>query len=280
MVYRQRGERVLLDRFDNLAFPLHVIKDILVKAAALPVNYQPSDITDTSEYIESRMPAIRSQLGDPGSALPSIESSKRRLESLLGTINRYAVAIGEIINSIELSELEPTMLRAIMSTVAYELTQLAHRFQGAPLSLDDDRLEFFFAAPSFITKVDLALDFAAAARAMLRAISRELTARGEISLKWRIALEGGDATADRRGHVDIGTSVSLSGQPMLAARAFIRLGGERKILVGPRLQRSAHTYWRNLLEDAGIDLPPELRPLYEHQDRIMALTNVPAKVPT
>jgi hypothetical protein len=167
------GRWRLIDRFTNLVFDEETaLRQLAELMQGMPLGYEPARIGDQDAWVLGRAEAIAALLD--GEGCPSVPASRSHDELLagVGTDRAFAIATVVVRNTMELASASTEHAARINATLGHELALAADLHCGNLWNATALSYSFFFAAPSLISKVDLALGFATTVRDLVpRSIS-------------------------------------------------------------------------------------------------------------
>lgn len=259
----ENGLDVLYDKFDNILFPKHIVKQFAESLLKHPINYEPQKIGDTAQYVKSRLTAVMTALNGDQPPPTFADPSDEFLLSLAADKLEFVILSLDIVGSTAMATSMPTMkYTRILQTALREISELVPLFNGHVLKYTGDGIIAYFPAPSFITKNDLALDCALSLCYLVKeGLNPTLLSCGYTPINIRIGLDSGEAavvvigSSATKQHKDIlGSVISLACK--IQARAPI--GG---IALGDVTMRNLHTRWRMMCNE--MDMGPE----WDYADR-------------
>ncbi len=258
-----QGRWCLVDRFSKLIFDEeNALRQMAELMQGMPMGYEPSGIDDQEAWVLGRSEAIAALLD--GEGRPSAPASRSHDELLadVGIDRAFAIATVVMCNAVEVAAASAAHAASVHATLAHELALAADLHRGNLWSASASSYSFFFAAPSLITKVDLALAFATTARDLVRVAGRVLHARTLPEVAVGIGVEAGVAVSHVSGLNEHHAEVDLVGVVVAASHELARVAGPDDILVGPRGAQLAHTTWQSMLTpldpQPGLKLPDGL----------------------
>jgi len=252
-----RGKRLLYDKFDKVFFDEDVLRQFAEALQGCPLNYEPQTIGNAEEYVRARRPRIESFL--KGNQPPRVFSdpSEQFLRSLEADRNEFIILSLDLVGSTKLATTLPEEeYSRVIQAVLFEIAEVIPHFHGHVLKYTGDGIIAYFAAPSFISKNDLALDCALTLwRLAHEGLNPVLSDLGYQPIDLRIGLDSGDAAIVAIGspttkqHKDIiGAVVSLA----CKIQSVAAVGG---IALGDTTVRNLHTGWRQFCRE--MDLPSD-----------------------
>lgn len=252
-----KGETCLYDKLDNVYIPPSCMESLVQQMEGSPLFFQPRKLNDIGEYIESRQTAIIEML-EGESGLPTFsDPSEEFLRSL--EINKLAFVILSIdlVGSTRMSlEIDADSFARLISTVIYEISDIAPLFHGYILKYTGDGLIAYYPEPSFITMCDAGLYSALVMRALLlQGLNPILDQQGLPPVDFRIGLDAGDACVVVMGSSNAKQHMDVIGQVINIATKIQAQAQPGEICLGDTLERNLHVTWRQLLEP--IELPSD-----------------------
>ena len=249
------GELGLYDKLDNVFFPEQVFVEGFNKLAGKPIYFQPQMLGDAKTYIKSRQPHIMNMLEGHESPPTFKDESAEFLQSLVVNNLEFVIISLDIVSSTKLAtSTDPKTYARLIHTVLYELSEVVPKFHGHVLKYTGDGLIAYFAAPSFISKNDLAIDCALTLRGLVYdALNPIFDKQGFSTIDIKIGMDAGEAHIETIGspatkqHKDIiGAVVNLAAKIQSVAKP-----GE--IYMGDTTLRNLHTKWRQLCEPVNLE---------------------------
>lgn len=243
----------IFDRFDNLHISREAFERTLREQSALPIFHEPTRITDWPQYLFDRMPAIYAMLSEALPQDPLVAATEKTLRNKLGQTDLFSIVRFKITNSLQLStELGDLRFVGLERAFAYEAAQVAAAHHGEPLDLTLAGMTFFFPAPSYITKADLAASFLRVMDGLVMTFSALLAQLGVAALSYRSGLESGEARVESLGHPDVDARIELLGRTRTVADILCDLANDGEARVGPKAAAALHVSWRKLLEELPV----------------------------
>jgi class 3 adenylate cyclase len=252
------GKSYLYDRFDKLIISEIVFRKMLEQSVGLPMYFQPQTAGDAREYVAGRRDSVKRILAGEGPSEPVFDDKSSEYLSALGEVtNEFVFMVVDIVGSTKLSErLNQTEYVRLISAVLNELSLLTTKFNGHVLKYTGDGLISYFAAPSFNSKNDLAIDCALTSRLLVTSVlNPALRERNLEPISIRIGIEAGEAAVVTLGSAETKRQKDLIGAVVnLAAKVQAR-AASGEIYIGEIAARSMHTGWRQHLKpvDLGRD---------------------------
>ena len=199
---KRQGVTWLIDRFDGNAFEeKKLMSQLAGSLPGRPIYYQPSEIDDPLEYVRGRRQAIEALLDD---ASLEVDQGGPGIDELLrcaGQVHRMVVVRFAVGNYAELAQtLQPAQLAGIQRALTHELQQVSLCYRGRCWRSGIDGASFYFLAPSYITKADLALGFSETAACLVLMLNQILSQRRLPTVQWRFAIESGDTKSENFGN--------------------------------------------------------------------------------
>jgi class 3 adenylate cyclase len=248
------GERLLFDRYDGNMFTMNALEDLLTLRA--PTYFQRPKIEKTELYVADRAEAIGSLLD--GAAVPEtyFDEPSNVLRNLPADWE-YVFLVADVVGSTRLSfSLDRPDFVRVMRVLLAEMGAMVPLFNGHVLKPTGDGLIAFFPAPSFVRMNDMALDCALSLNWLVeRGINPALQARGLPSVKIRVGIEAGTATAGPVGDPASKQVADLLGRVINIAAKLQAAAGPGEVFVGPMAARNLHISWREMLESVPTVVP-------------------------
>jgi hypothetical protein len=242
------GRWRLVDRFSKLVFDEEsALRQVAEFMQGMPIGYEPSGIDDQDAWVLGRAEAIAVLLDGEGH--PSAPASRSHDELLagVGTDRAFAIATVVVRNAMALAAASAEHPARVNATLGHELALAADLHRGNLWSAAASSYSFFFAVPSLITKVDLALAFATTARDLVRVVGQVLRARMLPEVAVGIGVEAGVALPHVSGLNEHHTEVDLAGVVVAASHELAQIAEPDDVLVGPWGAQLAHTTWQSML---------------------------------
>ena len=257
------NDEVLYDKFDRICFPKHIVKDMAESMSGMPIYYQPATIRDAPEYVRLRQPLIRSMLRGEQATPSMADPSDEFLCSLEINELDFVILSLDVVGSTALSTaLTPSEYARVIQVLLFEIAEVIPHFNGHVLKYVGDEVVAYFAAPSFVTKNDLALNCALTLRRLVNdGLNPILVENGYAPVNVRIGIDSGPAIVTTIGSPSTKQHKDLIGDVInLACKIQKRapLGG---IAVGDVTLRNLHTEWRMMCDELAMGED------WEYQDR-------------
>lgn len=248
--------RLILDKYDHVMIPEATLIDLLKRTPGVPVYHQTPDLENPEQYLIGRTAAICALLDGELAQAPPIIGSEQ-LRDRIGETGLFSILQFELANATEvLTGIDESAGQNFVRALAYEAAEVVHLHRGHPLRMDQTSFTFFFAAPSYITKTDLAVECARVLDGLMVVFNAVLSARGAPTAHLRIGIESGNARIDSLGHIDYDAQIQLLGRTRLAAANICAAASFDQILIGPQAAVVLHSSWRRLLKEVAV--PPNL----------------------
>jgi class 3 adenylate cyclase len=185
------------------------------------------------------------------------------LEALAGNELGFAILSLDVVGSTSLAtSLEPEQYRSLMNALLFEWSEAVPLFNGHVLKYTGDGLIAYFAEPSFMRKMDLAIDCALTLRGLLHdALNPALRERGLPSIAMRIGIDAGEAFVDVVGSPQTKRHADLVGDVVSLATKIQGQAPPDQIFLGAAVVQNLHVSWREKCEvvEAPSDWPYETR---------------------
>lgn len=239
----------IFDRFDNLLISRADFERALQEQPPIPVFHQATKISDWSKYLMDRMPAIYAMLCGELPQCPLVVATET-LRNKIGQSALFSIVRFKITNALAVSAgIDDSQFVNISRAFAYEAAQIAFEHLGEPLDLTLEGMTFFFPAPSYISKADLAANFLRVMDSLVFTFNALLAQLGILPLTYRAALESGEALVESLGHADVDIRIEVLGQVRTVADFLCDSSVDGETRVGPRAAAALHISWRKLLEE-------------------------------
>ncbi len=248
------GHRYLFDRLDNALIPEEEFKKMAAEYVGQPIYCQPVLIDDIEAYVESRKTEISRHLQDDVTKTAAGGSEAELLE-LIHDTHDFVVASIDVVGSTKLVQtMETEKYARLMSALLYEVGELLPRFRGNVLKNVGDGVIAFFAPPSFLSKNDLAVQAAMAARVLLeKAFNPVAASLGYPAIELRIGIDSGEAYVTVIGNPAGKQEADILGEVVNLAVKVQSLAAPGDLVVGDTTLRNLHTTIRVAFE--AVSLP-------------------------
>lgn len=252
------GKWYLYDKFDDVWFPeKEFMESFARQLEGAPISYQPPNILNARDYVDTRRPKIAARLQGTASEPTFQDKSEEFLESLSVDKLAFVILSVDIVGSTRLATTMAQRTYAkLISVVLFELSEVVPQFHGHVLKYTGDGLIAYFPEPSFITKNDLAID---CALTLLRLVEDGLTPvlidRGLPKILIRIGLDSGEAYVETIGSPETKQHKDIIGDVVSLATKIQAKAEPGEVYLGDMTERNLHTVWRSACQpvDLGAD---------------------------
>ena len=248
------GKKLLYDKFDKVFYDENILRQFAEALKGCPVNYEPHTIRDAAEYVSSRRPTIESLL--KGKQTPPVFSdpSEEFLRSLEANKNEFVILSLDLIGSTKLATTLPVEeYSRVIQTVLFEIAEVIPHFHGHILKYTGDGIIAYFAAPSFITKNDLALDCALTLwRLVHHGLNPVFSDLGYQPIDLRIGLDSGEAAIVAIGSPTTKQHKDIIGAVVSLACKIQSVAPVGSIALGDTTVLNLHTVWRQYCREMNL----------------------------
>jgi adenylate cyclase len=250
------GKKALFDKLDHLLIPEDIFFEGMKKMADIPIGYQPQLIKDASEYVLSRIDAIKSELTGNFPTPTFSDKSEEFLQSLETDKLGFVILSLDVVGSTLLSTTIPEDdYRRLISALLYEASTVIPLFHGHVLKYVGDSVVAYFPEPSFITKNDLAIDCALTLhRLIYDGFNPVLKSLGFKEIDIRIGLDSGNAYIVTIGNPSTKQHKDIIGALVNLAAKIQSIAKPGQITLGQVTLQNLHTNWR--LRCQSVELLP------------------------
>jgi class 3 adenylate cyclase len=243
----KRGKVGWIDKLDErrLFFPIRVVRDMLRRAAEMPLGDLRPLIQSSDAYILSRVNAIREGLRIGVWDDDFRNAADEELNAGEATRTRFVIASIDLVGSTVLSQnMEPLQYARLIQTYSRELARLSALFHGRTLKFMGDGAILYFPTGSNMRKHDLAIDCALSLRDLvLNGINPVLEESGHPILACRIGVDSGDAYIMTIGDSATTNHLDIIGQVVNIATKVEKAAPVNGICFGESVALITHTMW-------------------------------------
>lgn len=244
------GEDGYFDKFDNIFIPVKTLEEASSQLNGMPIYYSPPKITNSDEYIATRINEIRQFFDSKNVPFGFKDISEEFLERLEKDKIKFVILSIDLKGSTKLSQqLSSEPYSDIISLFLREITLIVDKFNGYVLKYVGDGLIAYFPEPNFIGMNDNAIDCAMTMKKMITyGINPILKEKKLPELNFRIGLDSGEAIIKTLGVEKIKIHKDLIGETVNLAAKIQSLANDKQILIGESTALNVHTFWRKKIK--------------------------------
>jgi class 3 adenylate cyclase len=245
---------MLYDKFDDVYLAEDVLAQFARQARGTPITYDAGRLEPggAPEYIKSRKQVIRESFVDGAEHSPNrfADKGEEFLEALAGNELGFAILSLDVVGSTALAtSLGSREYRSLLSASLFEWSEAVPLFNGHVLKYTGDGLIAYFAEPSFMRKMDLAIDCALTLRGLLHdALNLVFREQGLPSLAIRVGIDAGEAFVDVVGSPQTKRHADLVGDVVSLASKIQAQAPPDQIFLGASVVQNLHVSWREKCE--------------------------------
>lgn len=245
------GKKWIVDRLDNLWFPVDMVNAEFEKLVGQPIFYTPQTLGDASRYVQSRISHIRASLEGETVHEEILDKSEEFLESLSADEEEFIILVVDLVGSTRLVQtLSPETYARVIATLSFELSHLVPDFHGYILKFTGDGLIAYFSNPRVMIKHDHAIDCALTMQLLVReglnVVHQEI---GLPPLELRIGVESGLAAVLTLGSSRAKRHRDVIGAVVNMAAKIQSLASPGEVYLGRRCVENLLIDWRLELKE-------------------------------